>query len=186
MRAVLVLAAVLVAGVPVAAGAQDGRPIFNLKSLLKQQYEVAQREDLKGIGQGLTLVVMALPLPEAEGQGKGLERIQRLYVLDGDRVVFDSFTFDRIPETSEPSVNSPTFFGLQWAVQKGAKAKDGVLILKGLRPLQDPGEPVRTGHRILVLSYGAGGFDPVVDAVSARPATLTPTEVKVPLGGEGR
>lgn len=185
-RAWLAVAAATVLSVPgLARAEEDTRPLINLRELAKQHYEVVKREDLKGIGQGLMVVEMAVALPEAEGQGKGLERISRLFVLDGDRITFDSFRFDGIPETGEPSVNSRTFFQLQWSVLKGAKGKNGQLMLKGIVPMQDPGEKVRTGQRVLVLSYhGVGGFETEVDAVSARPATVGPGEVRIPLEGK--
>ena len=156
------------------------RPPFDLKSLKALHYEVASRTDLVGVGQGLQVVTMILNLPE--GEAAGLSLVTRVFVLQNDRVEFDSFQWDRVPNGIEPSVNSRTFFKARWSVASRGKNKEGLFVLSGTVPLQDPGEPVRTGERTLVLEYKAeSGFVQILDVTGRKPATVTATEVKIPL-----
>lgn len=176
--AMLVLAAVA-ALLPAAAAAKPDRPVFDLKGLNGRQYQIESRSDLQGIGEGLQVIVMRRATPE--GEEKGLTHINRLFVLAGDRVVFDSFEFDEVGEAVEPGINTRTFFRIKWSVLKRGK-NAGLLVLTGLVPLQDPGEPLRLGNRTLVLALqGDGGFDDVVDATSAKPAAVGGTDVRIPL-----
>lgn len=161
--------------------ALEDRPVFNPVVLKKRGFEIVSHTDIQGVGTGLVAVLTTQALPEAEGTGSGLERISRLFVLIGDRIVFDSFDWDNVGEFVEPSINSRTFFQLAWSVVKGQKTRP-FLVLRGITPLQSPGEPIRTGQRVLVLSYEAPAtFDALVDAVGDVEAIVTPTEVRFPL-----
>ena len=169
-----------VPAVPVRAALED-RPVFNPVMLKQRGFDTVSHTDIQGVGTGLVAVLATQALPEAEGTGSGLERISRLFVLAGDRIVFDTFGWDRVGEFVEPSVNTRTFFGLSWSVVKGPKTRP-FLVLRGLVPLQEPGEPIRTGQRVLVLSLEAPGtFDGLVDAVGEVEPVVTPTEVRFPL-----
>lgn len=178
--AVAAVVATALGALPEARAAEgDDRPVFVLKAFTSRGYQIESRTELKGIGKGLQVLVLALDMPEADGKAKSLARLHRLFVLDGERVELDSFIEDGVEDGIEPSINTPTFFGLTWTVTKG---KAPQLVLAGVTPQQIPGEPVRVGHRTLVLSWTSdGGFDAVADVVSARPATLAPGELKVPL-----
>jgi len=159
----------------------EDRPVFNPVILKKLGFEIVSHTDIVGIGEGLVAVLATQVLPEAEGTGSGLERISRLFVLSGDRVLFDSFAWDEVGEFVEPSVNSRTFFQLSWSVVKGPKTR-AFLVLRGLVPMQEPGEPIRTGQRVLVLSFEPPvTFDAQVDAVGDVLPVVTPTEVRFPL-----
>lgn len=159
----------------------DDRPVFNPVLLKQRGFDTVSHTDIQGVGTGLVAVLATQALPEAEGTGSGLERISRLFVLAGDRIVFDTFDWDRVGEFVEPSVNTRTFFGLSWSVVKGPKTRP-FLVLRGLSPLQEPGEPIRTGQRVLVLSFvPPGTFDGLVDAVGDVEPVVTPTEVRFPL-----
>ena len=160
----------------------DGRPAFDLKALQARHFVVDSRAELAGVGQGLEVVVLSRPTPE--GAGKGLDRVARLFVLSGGRVEFDSFEWDGVGDAVEPGVNSKTFFGVKWSVARPPRARKGggLLVLTGVVPLQDPGEPIRTGSRVLVLSYNQeAGFDQVLDGTGARPAVVGSTDVRFPL-----
>lgn len=168
------------ADAPVRATLED-RPVFNPVVLKKRGFEIVSHTDIQGVGTGLVAVLAHQVLPEAEGTGSGLERISRLFVLAGDRIVFDSFAWDDVGEFVEPSINSRTFFQLSWSVVKGPKTRP-FLVLRGITPLQATGEPIRTGQRVLVLSYEAPAtFDALVDAVGDAEPVITPTEVRFPL-----
>ncbi len=159
----------------------EDRPVFNPVELKKRGFDTVSHTDIQGVGTGLVAVLVSQVLPEAEGTGSGLERISRLFVLAGDRIVFDTFDWDRVGEFVEPSVNSRTFFQLSWSVVKGPKTRS-FLVLRGLVPLQDPGEPIRTGQRVLVLSFDPPAtFDALVDAVGDVESVVTPNEVRFPL-----
>lgn len=159
----------------------EDRPVFNPVTLKQRGFDTVSHTDIQGVGTGLVAVLATQALPEAEGTGNGLERISRLFVLAGDRIVFDTFDRDRVGEFVEPSINTRTFFGLSWSVIKGPKTRP-FLVLRGLVPLQEPGEPIRTGQRVLVLSFEAPGtFDGLVDAVGEVEPVVTPTEVRFPL-----
>lgn len=168
------------AAAPVRASLED-RPVFNPVVLKKRGFEIVSHTDIQGVGTGLVAVLTQQVLPEAEGTGSGLERISRLFVLAGDRIVFDSFEWDEVGEFVEPSINSRTFFQLSWTVVKGPKTRP-FLVLRGITPQQATGEPIRTGQRVLVLSYEAPAtFDALVDAVGDGEPVVTPTEVRFPL-----
>ncbi len=157
----------------------DDRPLFVLKSYTIRGYKVESRDELRGIGKGLQVLVLSLTLPEAECKCKELGVLQRLFVLDGERVELDTFVEDGIEDAIEPSINSATFFNLKWSV---TKTKPAMLVLTGVTPQQTPGEKVKTAQRTLVLSWTSdGGFDMVADVTSARPAVVGPTDVRVPL-----
>ena len=65
---------------------------------------------------------------------------------------------------------------------RASKTARGLLVLTGITPQQDPGEPVRTAPRTLVLSYRPdAGFDQVVDVTSVKPAVIQGGELKVAL-----
>ena len=57
-----------------------------------------------------------------------------------------------------------------------------LLVLTGLAPQQEPGEPIRTASRTLVMSYRPdAGFDQVADVTSLKPAVIQGGELKVAL-----
>lgn len=171
----------LALGVPpdVRAAEGDDRPVFVLKAYTSRGYQIESRTELKGIGKGLQVLVLGLDMPEADAKAKALARLHRLFVLDGERVELDTFDEDGVEDGIEPSINTPTFFGLTWTVTKG---KPAMLVLAGVTPQQLPGEAVRTGYRTLVLSWTPdGGFDAVADVVSAKPSVVGAGELKVPL-----
>lgn len=162
-----------------AAPLNDDRPVFVLKSYTSRGYQVESREELKGIGKGLQVLVLALPLPEAECVCKELGRLQRLFILDGERVEMDSFVEDGIEDAIEPSVNTATFFNLKWSV---TKTKPAMLVLTGISPQQSPGEKVRTAERTLVMSWTPeAGFEALAETISARPAIVGPADIRIPL-----
>jgi hypothetical protein len=157
----------------------DDRPVFVMKSFTSRGYQVESREELKGIGTGFQVLVLALTLPEAECKCKELGKLHRLFVLDGERIELDTFVEDGVEDAIEPSINSETFFDLKWSV---TKTKPAMLVLTGVTPQQSPGEEARPAQRTLVLSWSANdGFEMVADAVSAKPAILGPTDLRIPL-----
>jgi len=163
-----------------AAPSDDDRPVFVMKSYTSRGYQVQAREELKGIGKGLQVLVLSLTLPEAECKCKELGTLQRLFVLDGERVELDTFAEDGVEDAIEPSINTPTFFNLQWSV---TKSKAPMLVLTGVTPQQAPGEKPKTAMRTMVMAWSSnGGFEAVADVTSARPAIVGPGEVRVPLG----
>jgi hypothetical protein len=162
-----------------AGSSDDDRPMFILKNYSIRGYKIESRDELKGIGKGLQVLVLSLTLPEAECQCKELGIVQRLFVLDGERVELDSFVEDGIEDAIEPSVNTPTFFNLKWSV---TKSKPAMLVLTGVTPQQNPGEKVKTAQRTLVLGWSSdGGFEAVADVTSSKAAVVGPTDVRVPL-----
>ncbi len=183
------LATFLIAIATMAAGAaraeaplaapDDDRPLFVLKNFTTRGYQVQSREELRGIGRGFQVLVLSLAMPEAENKCKELGTLQRLFVLDGERVELDSFVEDGVEDAIEPSLNTATFFNLKWSVTKG---KPGLLVLSGVTPQQSPGEAPRTAQRTLVLQWTPdGGFEALVDVTSSRPAVVGPADVRVPL-----
>jgi hypothetical protein len=158
---------------------RDDRPVFVLKGFTGRGYQVESREELKGIGKDFQVLVLSLTLPEAECKCKELGKLQRLFVLEGERVEMDSFVEDGIEDAIEPSINTTTFFDLKWSV---TKSKPALLVLTGVTPQQSPGEAARPAQRTLVLSYSQeNGFEMVADTVSLKPAIVGPTDVRVPL-----
>lgn len=176
---VVALSFLLLSTPVLAQGGQKERAPFDLKALRSLGWEIESRAPVAGIEPAVQAVVMTIALPE--GQGVGLGRVSRLFLLDAtDHVVFDSFAFDKVSDSIEPSVNSRTFFGLKWSVTRGTRGRPAYLVLSGTMPLQAPGEPVRTCQRTAVLSQVAGdGFVEVVDVRGPRPAITGPGEVRV-------
>jgi hypothetical protein len=162
----------------------DERRLFDVKDLRARRYSVESSTDVVlPSGRQLTAVVLTCATPD--GADKGLAKISRFFLLDGDRVEFDSFAWDQVHDSVEPGPNSRTFFNLTWEVPKLPKGSKSTptLILKGLIPLQNPGEPIRTGNRVLILAFrGEHGFEALVDATSGRPAVVGTGEVRIPLG----
>ena len=188
--ALLVVAAGAVAATSVAQGRspvktadKDERKLFDLKKLKELRflrYEMVSTTDLQGIGQGLKVVLMARAIPG--GEGKGLAAISRLFVLEGERIEFDSFDWDDVSDSLEPGPNTKTFFDLKWSVVRASKTARALLVLTGLAPQQEPGEPIRTASRTLVMSYRPdAGFDQVADVTSLKPAVIQGGELKVAL-----
>jgi hypothetical protein len=174
--------AVTVAAVAPRAEAKDDRRAFDLKKMKALRFEVASTSELAGLGLDLKVVVMTQPL-DNEAAAKKLGPVTRMFVLQGEQVVFDSFAWDEVSEAVEPGPTTRTFFDLKWSVVKPVKtAKTGFLVLTGAVPQQDPGEAIRTASRVLVMTYRAeSGFEEVLDAISARPAVVTGTEVRIPI-----
>lgn len=163
---------------PSAEAPVDTRPVINKKSLKIRGYDVAEQKELPGFGPGWTAVLLTLALPEAENEA--LSSISRLYILDGDRIEFDSFAFDAIEDGIEPSVSTRTFFKMAWDVTMKGRNPVG-LVLKGLVPRQSPGDPVRVATRTLVLTWDKKhGFREAVDVVSREPARISGGVLTVP------
>jgi len=157
----------------------DNRPVINKKSLKMRGYEVVEQVDLAGFGPGWTAVLLTLRLPEAALES--LTAISRLYILEGDRIEFDSFAFDAIEDGIEPSVNTRTFFNMKWEIQMRGKSPSG-LILTGIVPRQAPGSDVRTASRTLVLRWSkSGGFSEAADVISCDPARVSGGIMTVPI-----
>lgn len=157
----------------------DNRPIINKKSLKMRGYEVIEQVELTGFGPGWTAVLLSLRLPESETDA--LATINRLYILDGDRIEFDSFAFDAIEDAIEPSTSTRTFFGMKWEVMMKGKAPGG-LVLTGIVPRQAPGDPVKIATRTLVLRWSkAGGFKEAADVISCEPARVSGGIITVPV-----
>ena len=164
-----------------AASALDDRPVFNPVVLKKRGYQVMPAEDVVDFGDSLVAVMTAQVLPEAEGTNSGLEQISRLFILSGDRIVFDSFEMDDVGEFVEPSINSRTFFQLTWSVVKVTKGKS-YLVLRGITPRQKSGEPIRTAKRVVVLTQkGPASFEVLVDSAGTTDPVVTATEVRIPI-----
>ena len=148
----------------------DNRPIINKKSLKMRGYDVIEQVELAQFGPGWSAVLLKLALPEAENEA--LAEVSRLYILEGDRIEFDSFAFDAIEDGIEPSVSTRTFFRMKWEVTMKGKSPSG-LILTGIVPRQLPGDKIRVATRTLVLTWNkASGFREVVDVVSREPARV--------------
>lgn len=161
------------------AGVCDNRPIINKKSLKMRGYEVVEQVDLAGFGPGWSAVLLSLQLPEADMEA--LSTISRFYILDGERIEFDSFNFDAIEDGIEPSVSTRTFFGMKWEIQMKGKSPSG-LILTGIVPRQAPGEKIRIATRTLVLRWSkSGGFAEAADVVSSEPARVSGGIMTVPV-----
>lgn len=157
----------------------DKRPVINKRSLKIRGYKVAEQVELSDFGPGWSAVHLTLDLPEA--QNKALSSISRLYVLDGDRIEFDSFAFDTIEDGIEPSVNTRTFFDMKWEVTKKGRRPSG-LVLKGIVPRQSAGEDVRVETRTLVLIWSKdNGFQETADVVSRDPARISSGILTVPV-----
>lgn len=171
----------LVVAMALATSALAKEQTFDLKKLRALRFEVASSTDLAGIGKDLKVVVMHLPLEEEFA--KVLGPITRMFILEGERILFDSFEWDDVSDAVEPGPNTRTFFKLNWSVIKPSKsAKQAFLVITGVIPQQEPGEAIKTANRILVLRYSTEtGFEDVVDATSARPAVISGTEIKIPL-----
>jgi len=168
----------------VAAVAQDRGPkedlrrVFDSAALRGLRFEMASRGPLEGFGKSLELLVLTRAIPE--GQEKGLGSVSRIVILDGNRVEFDSFTWDKVGDMVEPGVDTRTFFSARVSPLKAAKGKSSYLVIAGLMPQQDVGQPARSINRVLVLSYTPeAGFDDVLDAKSAKPAAVTVGSVKI-------
>ena len=163
------------AGAPVC----DNRAVINKKSLKMRGYEVIEQVELTGFGPGWTAVLLSLRLPESETDA--LATISRLYILDGDRIEFDSFAFDAIEDAIEPSTSTRTFFGMKWEVMMKGKAPGG-LVLTGIVPRQAPGDPVKIATRTLVLRWSkGGGFKEAADVISCEPARVSGGIITVPV-----
>jgi hypothetical protein len=157
----------------------DSRPVINKKSLKIRGYDVVEQVELTGFGPGWSAVLLKLALPEAENQA--LAAVNRLYILDGDRIEFDSFSFDAIEDGIEPSVSTRTFFQMKWEVTMKGKAPSG-LLLTGIVPRQLPGDKIRVATRTLVLTWSKGnGFHESADVVSREPARLNGGTLTVPV-----
>jgi hypothetical protein len=158
----------------------DRRPIFNLKALQAVRFEVDSRSDMVGIGAGFQLVILSHAI--RDGEGKGLDRISRVFVLQGDRVEFDSFLWDGVGDAVEPGIASKTFFAVRTKMVKGVRARAPYLVLSGTVPIQNPGEPIRISNRMLVLSWTAEqGFKTALDVTSDAPPVLSGASVRVDL-----
>lgn len=148
----------------------DNRPVINKKSLKIRGYDVIEQVELAQFGPGWSAVLLKLALPEAENEA--LAEVSRLYILEGDRIEFDSFAFDAIEDGIEPSVSTRTFFRMKWEVTMKGKSPGG-LILTGIVPRQLPGDKIRVATRTLVLTWSkANGFREVADVVSREPARV--------------
>ncbi|HNZ02814.1 MAG TPA: hypothetical protein PKK50_01605 [Myxococcota bacterium] len=157
----------------------DNRPVINKKSLKMRGYEVVDQVDLTSFGPGWSAVLLSLKLEDAETDT--LAAVNRLYILDGDRIEFDSFSFDAIEDAIEPSVSTRTFFKMKWEVRMKGKSPNG-LVLTGIVPRQAQGEPVRTSNRTLVLGWSkTTGFFEAADVVSRDPARVSGGIVTVPV-----
>jgi len=167
------------------AGAQgnpdpgETRHRFVVREFSGRGWKLLSRQELPGFGNGFQLLLLGMELPEAEEKAQGLGPVNRLLVLDGEWIEFDSFVDDGIDDAVEPSIHTPTFFQLKWSVVKGKKP---LLVLQGVVPTQGPGEPLQTGQRTWVLGWSPKeGFESQADIVARRPAQVGATEVRVPL-----
>lgn len=157
---------------------EDRRRVFDPAAMRGLRFEVASRGPLEGFGKPLELLALTRAIPE--GQDKGLGAVSRIVILDGNRVEFDSFSWDKVGDMVEPGVDTRTFFSARVSVMKAAKGKTAYLVIAGLMPQQDIGQTARSVNRVLVLSYTPEtGFDEVVDAKSSRPAAVTVGSVKI-------
>ncbi|HOD06779.1 MAG TPA: hypothetical protein PKG98_01650 [Myxococcota bacterium] len=157
----------------------DNRPVINKKSLKMRGYEVVDQVDLASFGPGWSAVLLSLKLEDSETDA--LAAVNRLYILDGDRIEFDSFSFDAIEDAIEPSVSTRTFFQLKWEIRMKGKVPNG-LVLTGIVPRQAQGEPVCTSNRTLVLGWSkTKGFFESADVVSRDPARVSGGIVTVPV-----
>lgn len=157
----------------------ETRHRFVVREFSGRGWKLASRQDLPGFGPGFQVLVLGMDLPEADEKGRALGPVNRLLVLDGEWIEFDSFVDDGIDDAVEPSLQTPTFFQLKWSVLKG---KRPLLVLQGIVPTQGPGEPLQTGQRTWVLGWTPReGFESQADVVARRPAQVGPTEVRVPL-----
>ena len=165
--------------IPSTPKVQDNRPVINKKSLKIRGYQVEEQVELPGFGPGWSAVHLTLALPEAEN--KALSSVSRLYILDGDRIEFDSFIFDAIEDGIEPSVNTRTFFQMKWNVSM-KRSKPAGLVLKGIVPRQAPGDNIRVAMRTLVLVWSKkDGFRETADVISREPARISSGRLTVPV-----
>lgn len=157
----------------------DVRPVINKKSLKVRGYQVVEQVELSAFGNGWSAVLLSLALPEAETEA--LSAVSRLYILEGDRIEFDSFAFDSIEDSIEPSINTRTFFKMKWEVLYKGKTPSG-LVLTGIVPRQASGEKVRVATRTLVLQWTpATSFRETADVVSREPARVSGGIMTVPV-----
>jgi len=157
----------------------ETRHRFVVREFSGRGWKLLSREELAGFGPGFQLLVLGMPLPEVEEKARELGSVNRLLVLDGEWIEFDSFVDDGIDDAVEPSIQTPTFFRLKWSVVKG---KRPLLVLQGVVPTQGPGEALQTGQRTWVLGWTPReGFESLADVVARRPAQVSATEVRVPL-----
>lgn len=157
----------------------ETRHRFVVREFSGRGWKLLSRQDLPGFGTGFQLLLLGMDLPEADGKGQNLGPVNRLLILDGEWIEFDSFVDDGIDDAVEPGLNTPTFFQLKWSVVKG---KRPLLVIQGVVPTQGPGEPLQTGQRTWVLGWTAReGFESLADIVAKRPAQVGATEVRVPL-----
>jgi len=158
---------------------EDRRSVFDPAALRGLRFEVASRGPLEGFAKPFEVLVLTRAV--AEGQEKGIGPVSRVVILDGNRVEFDSFTWDKVADTVEPSLDTRTFFNVRVNVLKAAtKGKPSYLVLAGLVPLQDIGQPVHTANRLLVLGHTPGhGFWEAVDAKSAKSAIVNYGNVRI-------
>lgn len=150
----------------------DRRPIFDFHALQKQKWELVSKTDLSSIVKGFSLIILQHSVPE--GEEKGLSKINRVFIIDGDRVEFDSFLWDKVGDTVEPSTASKTFFGVKVQVQR-AQGKTFFLVMTGIMPTHLPGDPITTTNRLLVVQYDGDKkkWETVGEATSSKAITVS-------------
>lgn len=156
----------------------DERPVFDFRSLKIRGFVVESRGVIPE-WPSVEVVLLANQIPE--GEPFGLNKISRLFILEGDRIEFDSFIWDGVEDGIAPSVNSSTFFNLAWRLDKLGRSKSVHLIVTGTVPLQKAGEPPKTANRTLVITKENSGLELVADIVGRSSATVKGAEVKLTL-----